>query len=126
MPVTGFGWCLIASCCQREVSFVRGIPPCGFQHRCPSSVSRSQSTLNMVDFFKFVQHVAAVQNYFPIKTLLVIKNMLVLNENNNHINVLEELVEIGVLVLGDLVVLKERVITLERPCKVALLSLKHL
>ena len=40
MPVTGFGWCLIASCCQGEVSFVRGVPPCGFQRRCPSSVSR--------------------------------------------------------------------------------------
>lgn len=80
MLVTGFGWCLIASCCQGEVSFVRGVPSCGFQLRCPSSVSsHSLSTLNMIYFFKIVQHIAAVENYLPLKTLLVVKDMLMLD-----------------------------------------------
>ena len=82
--------------------------------------------LYVIYFFKFVQHIAAVKNDLSLKTLLVIKNMLVLDENDHHVDIIEELVEVGVLVLGDLVVLKERVVTLERSCEVALLRLKHL
>lgn len=80
----------------------------------------------MIYFFKFVQHIAAVKNDLSLKTLLVIKDMLMLDENDHHVNILEELVEVGVLVLGYPVVLKERVITLEWPCEVTLLRLKHL
>lgn len=82
--------------------------------------------LYVIYFFKFVQHIAAVKDDLSLKTLLVIKDMLVLDENDHHVDIIEELVEVGVLVLGDLVVLKERVVTLERPCEVALLRLKHL
>lgn len=80
----------------------------------------------MIDLFQVVQHIAAVKNDLSLKTLLVIKDMLMLDENDHHVNVLEELVEVGVLVLSDSVVLKERVVTLERSCKVTFLSLKHL
>lgn len=73
-----------------------------------------------------MQHIAAVKDDLSLKTLLVVKNMLVLDENDHHVNTLEELVEVGVLILGDPVVLKERVIALERPCEVTLLRLKHL
>lgn len=82
--------------------------------------------LYVIYFFKFVQHIAAVKDDLSLKTLLVVKNMLVLDENDHHVNTLEELVEVGVLILGDPVVLKERVIALERPCEVTLLRLKHL
>lgn len=82
--------------------------------------------LYVIYFFKFVQHIAAVKNDLSLKTLLVIKDMLMLDENDHHVNVLEELVEVGVLVLSDPVVLEERVVTLERSCKVTFLSLKHL
>lgn len=95
--------------------------------KCPSSASDyCLFTLNMIDLFQVVQHIAAVKNDLSLKTLLVIKDMLMLDENDHHVNVLEELVEVGVLVLGDPVVLKERVVTLERSCKVTFLSLKHL
>ena len=79
--------------------------------------------LYVIYFFKFVQHIAAVKNDLSLKTLLVIKDMQMLDENDHHVNVLEELVEVGVLVLSDPVVLEERVVTLERSCKVTFLSL---
>ena len=82
--------------------------------------------LYVIYFFKFVQHIAAVKNDLSLKTLLVIKNMLVPDENDHHVDIIEELVEVGVLVLGYPVVLEERVVTLERSCKVTFLSLKHL
>ena len=55
----------------------------------------------MIGLFQVVQHIAAVKNDLALKEVLVIKDMLMLDENDHHVNVLEELVEVGVLVLGD-------------------------
>lgn len=82
--------------------------------------------LYVIDVVQVVQHIAAVENDLALKEVLVIKDMLMLNQNHHHVDIIEELVEVGVLVLGDLVVLKERVVTLERSCKVTFLRLKHL
>lgn len=71
-------------------------------------------------------NIAAIKDNHILELIPVLLDMVMLNKYNNHVNVLEELVEVGVLVLGYPVVLKERVITLEWPCEVTLLRLKHL
>lgn len=48
--------------------------------KCPSSASDyCLFTLNMIDLFQVVQHIAAVKNDLALKEVLVIKDMLMLN-----------------------------------------------
>ena len=73
-----------------------------------------------------MQHIAAVENYLSLEVLFVLEDVLMLYENNYHIDVVEKLIEVRILVLGNHVLLEEWIITTERTCEMALLRLKYL
>ena len=53
-------------------------------------------------------------------------NVVVFDHNDYHIQILNEFIKVGVLVLGYLMVLEKRVVTLERTGKMTLLGFKKL
>ena len=70
--------------------------------------------------------VVAIKNDFALEFVPVLFDVVVLNHNDNHINFIEELVEVKNLVLYDFFVCEEWIITLKRASAVALLNIKHL
>ena len=70
--------------------------------------------------------IAAVKDYLAFKLIPILLDMVVLYEDDYHVNVVEELVEVVVLILGDMVTFEERIIATERTCKVTFLRLEHL
>lgn len=81
---------------------------------------------NVVYLLNLMQHIATVENDLAFQALFVVENVLVLNQYNYHIHIVQELIEVVVLVLGNLVLLEERIVAAKRPRKVTLLSLEHL
>ena len=71
-------------------------------------------------------NVETVEHDLAFEFIPILLDMVVLDHNHHHINILQELVEIGVLILGNLAVLKERVVALERTGEMTFLCLKHL
>lgn len=70
--------------------------------------------------------VEAVEDHFALEFVPVLLDVVVLDHDYYHINICKELIKVGELILGNLVVLKEWVVALEWVCKVALLKFKHL
>ena len=81
---------------------------------------------NVVYLLNLMQHIATVENDLAFQALFVVENVLVLNQYNYHIHIVQELIEVVVLVLGNLMLLEERIVAAKRPRKVTLLSLEHL
>ena len=67
----------------------------------------------------------AIEDNFALELIPVLLNLVMLNHDDDHIDVCEELVEIVVLVLHD-IILNEGIIDLERTGEMALLALEHL
>ena len=63
-----------------------------------------------------MQHIAAVENYLSLEVLFVLEDVLMLYENNYHIDVVEKLIEVRILFLGNHVLLEEWILTTERTC----------
>ena len=80
----------------------------------------------MVYLLNLMQHIATVENDLAFQALFVVENVLVLNQYNYHIHIVQELIEVVVLVLGNLALLEERIVAAKRSRKVTLLSLEHL
>ncbi len=70
--------------------------------------------------------VAAVKDYLAFKLIPVLLDMVVLYEDDNHVDITQELVEVVILVLSDMMSLKERIVATKRTGKVTLLCLEHL
>ena len=56
--------------------------------------------------------VEAVHHHFAAELVPVLLDVVVLHHNYHHVDVLQELVEVAELVLGNLIVYQERVIAL--------------
>lgn len=61
---------------------------------------------NVVYLLNLMQHIATVENDLAFQALFVVENVLVLNQYNYHIHIVQELIEVVVLVLGNLVLLE--------------------
>ena len=70
--------------------------------------------------------VVAIQNHFTSELVPVLFDVVVLDHNDHHIHLGEELVEVEDLVLDNLLLGEEGVEGLERTGKVALLDVEHL
>ena len=70
--------------------------------------------------------IEAVEDYLALQLIPVLLDVIVLNHDDNHIYISEELIEVIVLVLGNLVAYEEWVVALERTCEVTLLKFEHL
>ena len=70
--------------------------------------------------------VEAVQDDLTFQFVPVLLNMVVLNHDDYHINIVDELVEVVELILCYLVVFQEWVVALEGAGQMALLKFEHL
>mgnify|MGYP007026762640 FL=1 len=70
--------------------------------------------------------VEAIKNYFTLELVPVLFDVVVLNHDDNHIYIGEELIEVVILVFCDLIADEERIVALERTGKMTLLKLEHL
>ncbi len=71
-------------------------------------------------------NVVTIEDDFPLQLVPVLLNMVMLHHDNNHIHLVEELVEVKNLVLNNLLFGEEGVEGLQRAGKVALLDVEHL
>ena len=71
-------------------------------------------------------NIMAIQNHLTLEFVPVLLDVVVLDHNDHHINLREELVEVEDLVLDNRLLSEEGVEGLERPGKVALLDVEHL
>lgn len=71
-------------------------------------------------------NVETVEHDLAFEFIPILFYVIMLDHNHHHVNILQELVEVRVLVRGNLVVIKKRIVALERPSEVTLLCLKHL
>lgn len=70
--------------------------------------------------------IEAVEDYLALQLVPILLDVIVLDHDDNHINIGEELVKVVILVNCDLVAYEEGVVALERTCKVTLLEFEHL
>ena len=68
-------------------------------------------------------NIETIKNNLALQFIPILLDMVVLNHNNNHIEILQELVKVIILVFSNLVSFEERIIALERSSKMTLLSL---
>lgn len=70
--------------------------------------------------------VEAVEDDLALQFVPILLDLVVLDHDDYHVNIVEELVEVRELVLGNLLVFEEGVVALERTSEVTLLELEHL
>lgn len=70
--------------------------------------------------------VEAVHYDLAFQLVPVLLDVVVLHHDDDHVDVFQELVEVGELVFGYLVVLQKWVVAFKRACQVALLGFKEL
>lgn len=70
--------------------------------------------------------VAAVEDDFAFELVPILPDMVVLDHDDHHIKFFQEFFEVGILVLGYLMIFQERVVAFQRAGKVALLCFEHL
>ncbi len=79
----------------------------------------------MINPFQWAD-IAAVKDYLAFELVPVLLDMVVLYEDDYHVHIVQELVEVVVLVLCDMMSFEERIIATKRTCEVAFLGLEHL
>ena len=70
--------------------------------------------------------IEAIKDYLTFELVPVLFDVVVLNHDDYHINISEELIKVIVLILCNLVANEEWIIALQWTCEVPLLKLKHL
>ena len=82
--------------------------------------------LDMVHVLLDRADVMAIQNHLALELVPVLFDVVVLDHNDHHIHLGEELIEVENLVLDNLLLGEEGVEGLERTGEVALLNVEHL
>lgn len=94
-------------------------------HELDSTCAHTYGFLNMIRSFKRTD-VEAVHYDLAFQLVPVLLDVVVLHHDDDHVDVFQELIEVGELVFGYLVVLQEWVVALQRACQVTLLRFKEL
>ena len=79
----------------------------------------------MINAIKWT-NIKTVQYYLPFQFSQILLDVVVLHHDDDHVDVFQELIEVGELVFGYLMVLQEWVVALQRACQVTLLRFKEL
>ena len=70
--------------------------------------------------------IEAIHYHLTLEFIPVLLDMVVLYHDYHHINILQEVFEIIKLILSNLMILKERIITLQWSCQMSFLCLQEL
>ena len=70
--------------------------------------------------------IEAVENNLAFQLIPILLDVIMFHHDNNHIHIVDELIKVVELILGNLMVFQEGVIALQRTCKMTLLQLEHL
>ena len=84
------------------------------------------SDLDVIDFICKWTNVMTVEDNLALQLVPILFDMVMLNHNDYHIHLIQELVEVQNLILHDFFVSKEGIKRLQRASEMALLSLQHL
>ena len=71
-------------------------------------------------------NIETIKDYLTLQLIPILLDMIVLNHDDNHVNICEELIKVIVLILCNLVAYKEWVVALQWACEMALLKFEHL
>lgn len=70
--------------------------------------------------------VETIKDYLAFELVPVLFDMVVLYHDYNHIHIIDELIKVRELVLGNLVVSQEGIVAFQRTSKMTLLKFQHL